>query len=305
MTDEETTTLFMNGGTVLRSDSVVLICRRNGGSNTPESWLVYLEGTKRYDIPLPSEDYFVGIVSLDDDVFALAKEGRICRFSIPVGATPQQIESSRKDWVIEEVDEFGALIRIRRIGSGLFCCGQCGQVYRLDKQKWVPYDHGIRSDDALDFEDIGGSGPDDLYGVGLFGEMHHFDGKTWNEIDVPTNQNLLCVKQTSPGTIYVAGYEALIMRGSLNNWEIIGKAEEDKHYWDIGTLGDMIFFVYGQGIDYLDGDDVIPVDFKIKGKLSFHRVDTNQGQLWSIGEYHLLKFDGKNWTLVVDLPQRK
>lgn len=305
MADETTTTWFINGGAVLRPDSVALVCRVNGGANTPVSWLVYLEGTDRLDIPLPGDDYFVGIASLGEDVYVLAKEGRICRFSIPAGATHTQIESSVKDWVIEDADEFGELIRIRRIGSGLFCCGQCGQVYQLDNQKWVPHDHGFRSDDAQDFEDIGGSGPDDLYGVGLFGEMHYFDGQAWKEIHVPTNQNLLCVKQTSPGTIYVAGYRALIMRGRLNDWEIMGEAEDDKRYWDICILGDRVFFVHGHGIDSLEGDNLIPVDFKIKGEFSFHRVDANHGQLWSIGEQHLLKFDGKDWALAVNLQQPK
>jgi hypothetical protein len=285
------------GGCVLRENCVALLVRTNIESENPLSWAVVVDGSNRYEFRLV-EDYFVGIVARQDNFFALGKGGNVCRFAVPPDASRDEIENSRREWLIPDANDFGALNRIRVIGDEVYCCGQFAQVYRYENDTWIRGDDGFRSFDGPDFEDIGGKGQNDLYGVGLFGTMHRYDGERWQKVDVPTDQHLLCIKHSTDEDLYIGGYNGLVMRGHLDRWRIIAEPVREKRYWDLERFADRTYFAFGGGIDSVKDDVAEAVELKIPKKLSFHRLSAKGGQLWSFGLNDVLKFDGVKWELV-------
>ncbi|MCU7905711.1 MAG: hypothetical protein KZQ76_07570 [Candidatus Thiodiazotropha sp. (ex Epidulcina cf. delphinae)] len=283
------------GACVLREDNIAAIFRKNIEAEDLDFSVMYFDGSMFHELPLDN-DYYIGIVNCGDDVFVLGKSGNITRYSLSSNMTLNDILSSREDWSIEDSKDYCDLVRIRVLGADVLCCGQFSQLYLLESDLWKRYDHGLRSYDSPDFQDIGGSGVKEIYGVGLDGEVRMFNGINWRKIDIPTNQHILCIGSYSADEYFLAGYNGLILKGRDDLWEVKGEMEDDKRYWDCARHYDRMYFVHSKGIDCLDGDELEHLDIQIPGeKLTFHRLFSGENYLWSIGEQHILMFDGRAW----------
>jgi hypothetical protein len=289
--------LFLNDGCVVRKDVLILAAGFNADADGNCSRVIYtLDGQwRQFDAP---DARFISVTAVENTGYLVSAHGLAVEVPLSPGVTMEQIDNAGT-WSIEGPSKLGQTTRIRAIAGQPYCCGQRGQVYRLEGGKWVRADAGLQKRGGPDQEDIDGSGPSDIYTVGLDGAMHHFDGRKWKAIDLPTNVSLSNIRCVSPDLYYVCGNDGLIMKGARNRWEIIGDPVPDKNYWGLEVFEETVYLSHGKGIDRLTDEGVEPVDLKIKKKkLTFHRLHGRDGQLWSFGEDHMLKFDGKTWTEV-------
>ena len=100
-----------------------------------------------------------------------------------------------KPEIIDNSDEgpqnLGDLQEIRTIGSRAYVVGMSRTAYRCDgEDRWVRIEKGLRcpkgDDSDAGLTSIHGFRENDVYAVGWEGEIWHFDGKRWAELDSPT-----------------------------------------------------------------------------------------------------------------------
>jgi len=289
--------LFFSDGCVVRRDVLLLAAGFNADPDQDYSRVVFSLGGewRHFDV---EEDAVISVTASGDTGYVVASNGSV--FEVPLNAslTIKAIDEKMREWMIESVVDYGELTRVRAISGVPYCCGQSGQVYRLGKTKWVRADHGLRSDEGPDLEDIDGSGVDDVYVVGIGGAMHHFDGATWRRVDLPTNLNLSNIRRASDGVYYACGDDGLILKGCGHDWRIVTDIVPDKNYWGLEVFNGGVYLAHDKGIDRLMDDQVLPVPLGIPGRLTFHRLHAGNGHLYSFGTDDVLKFDGISWSRI-------
>ncbi|MEB4591292.1 hypothetical protein VSS37_09910 [Candidatus Thiothrix sp. Deng01] len=288
-------TYLISSGCIVGLYQIALVVRLDIEAEKPKSVLLFSKNGNSHRFML-GNDFYVDSLINENNIYILGKSGHIISFSLDNKNSPDEIAQSKVEWRINDADEFGDLIRIRKIGDDLFCGGQCGQIYRLVSNTWERHDCGFRDYESPDFEDIGGEDKDDFYGVCLAGETYHFSKGQWKRIDVPTNENLLCIQHIQNQSVCIAGYGGLVMTGNDDIWRLIGHSNE-KNYWDLALLEEKIFFAHGKGIDYMKNEKITAVEFNIDQKLTFHRLASYHNQLWSFGEKHVLFLEDGQWNI--------
>jgi hypothetical protein len=242
------------------------------------------------------DDVAVSVTCLQRErvAFFLGYNGTILIIHLPVSG-----RGSRSVDVIPVSEEFGNLLRIRNIAEHVYVCGMSGQVYRRESRSWKQIDHGLRGEAGLDFEDIGGFAPDDLYAVASSGVVVHFDGQQWSRLDFPTNRPLSGVRCVAEGEVYICGNDGGLFRGRLNKWEFIGDRGVEENFWAVEKFGETVFVAYDEGLFAHDGKSLSKVNFGVGDAFDGHRLHANDGLLWSFGEEHVLCFDGTAWRRIV------
>lgn len=114
----------------------------------------------------------------------------------------------------------GRMSHIRQIGAHLFACGHNGQIYqRMGTDHWRAIDEGVYQageySDSDDFEVrakallgaimnkrilncIDGNSERDVYVVGDSGYMAHYDGATWSQVVLKTDEHLQGTSKNPP-----------------------------------------------------------------------------------------------------------
>jgi hypothetical protein len=199
---------------------------------------------------------------------------------------------------ISDVNIYGELFRVRSFSGSVYACGQSSQVYRLQGNGWTHFDQGLLDKRGETLEDIDGSGPDDIYAVGLSGTIAHYDGRRWTLLDSPTNEHLSNVRCISRDKVYLCGNNGVLFRGYRDNWEYIGSLDLAETFWGMDMFAGELYLAHSGGIVKHDGINLVPVSTGPQ-KRTFHRLHSNDGLLISFGVDDVLSFDGSNWKEIV------
>jgi hypothetical protein len=198
---------------------------------------------------------------------------------------------------------YGYVNKLAMIQGELYVCGYARQVYRRERSKWVHIDQGmIAAVDAVgvSLESMDGRSHADIYAVGLGGEMWHYDGRLWDQIDSPTNRHLMEVSCVSPTLTYAVGKEGIVVRGNDTHWEVLQNPGFKDDLWGVVAFKDEVYVAGFGGIARIDGSDIVPVDTGLGKLMPGYRLRTGPpGVMWSIGNDHLLRFDGQKWEEIV------
>lgn len=200
-----------------------------------------------------------------------------------------------------EPDQFGYLFETRQIGNRVFVCGSSGQIYRREKSGWIHHDQGVldpvnRGESAL--YSIDGFSEEDVYTVGLNGDMWHNDGQSWTKLSSPARADLNAVRCVSSQEVYLAGDHGQFFRGHLDSWQPIAMPPKCGDLWGLEYFQDKVFIAARGGLFEYDGIEVRRVETRLKPEPDAHRFDTRDGVMWSFGFKHLCFFDGEKWTSV-------
>lgn len=141
----------------------------------------------------------------------------------------------RSEQLISSVESHGFLNAARTVGGKVFCVGMWRQVYVWDRETgWAPIHEGclderMPPDKVTGFYSIDGTGEDDLWAVGLRGEIWRATKGSWTQISSPTNLMLEQVRMTPHGDVFAAGQCGLLLRGRKEEWTVIqeGATTED------------------------------------------------------------------------------
>jgi hypothetical protein len=202
------------------------------------------------------------------------------------------------------VERKGKLLRVRGIGQRAYVVGMGRQVYRRDDaHRWTPIDQSVLvpadNMQLLGFNSIDGFSETDIYAVGLKGEIWHFNGKRWQQLDSPTNRILNDAVCAGDGQVYACGDEGFLLRGRNDNWSIITDESFKRDIWNLCWFADRLFIATTQGLFFLnDKGQVKSVDFGGDMPKTTYHLSARDGILWSIGSKDIMQFDGKTWTRI-------
>ena len=201
-------------------------------------------------------------------------------------------------------DGAGAMTQIREIGDILVACGYEGQVYWRAPSGWQSLGGGLAHfatpGRSVDLNSVDGTGPDDIYAVGLHGRIFHFDGKAWSEMDSPTNVHLERVRVVAGGHILVCGNLGTVLQGDRRGLAIAPIDGFIEHLWGIELYKGKVYAAHMGGLMVFDGRGWSPVDMGLDKRLRLpddgYRLDAFDGVLWSFGPKRIAVFDGQAWT---------
>ncbi|MCE3602998.1 hypothetical protein LXA47_05195 [Massilia sp. P8910] len=148
----------------------------------------------------------------------------------------------------------GILTRLRTIDGWLYFCGGHNSVgKRLAKNSWFSHSEGVPNPpraDGLDnfLNDIDGFSEQDLYTVGNYGQVFHFDGKAWKRVSLPTNIDLETVCCAGDGQVYISGAKGTTYRGRGNKWQLIHKGGGSLPFRDMVWYEDRIWCTSDYGL---------------------------------------------------------
>jgi hypothetical protein len=212
--------------------------------------------------------------------------------------TLESVKGSMAEATIPDTARFGEILRIRAFAGQVFCCGQSAQVYRLYQGLWIHADDGIISREAQTLEDIDGTGPDDVYAVGMAGTILHFDGRQWRALDSPTDQPLSCVRCVQ-NKVYICGNNGVFLRGDSRGWESIGSDHPGVNFWGMEVIDDIVYLAHVRGIVKYQNGTFSEVKFASRRKVSCNRLNAWNGRLLSVGVDDMLFFDGESWKELI------
>jgi hypothetical protein len=240
----------------------------------------------------------------------------ISAYDSPVGPTVMALgidgkihvsDNSGQHWETVDTSKEGPsrlrhLSSMRIIGNYVYVAGMQRQVYRRQKPSgtWRRFDEGVlvprKSLEIEGFNSIDGLREDDIYAVGLHGQIWHYDGARWTEEESPTNVKLECVRCVSPDLVFVCGGNGIVIKGRTNRWETVNHEITKETFWGAAYLGDTLYLSTSQGTLFqLRENEMAPVDMKLGKDVSTFSLHGNDGIVLSIGNHDLCLFDGAQW----------
>lgn len=193
--------------------------------------------------------------------------------------------------------KLGYLNQIRLIDNRIFVCGYRRQIYCREKERWIHFDQGILADKVERGKGLlgmCGKTWDNLYVVGRDGEIFHFDGNDWSNLNSPTNLTLEACCTSRTNDIFVCGNKGLILRGNHQGWMLIDPAGFSENLWDIIEYQGETISAHRSGLVKVRKDKVEPWE-GLPPNTTTARLAVIGDQLWSVGNYHIQMYDGVKW----------
>jgi hypothetical protein len=196
--------------------------------------------------------------------------------------------------------DIGKLRAIKAINNSVIAVGMGRQVYiRKAQDQWLAIDKDIRSfpsqGKVFGFEDIDGFSLENMYCVGWYGEIWHYNGKKWTQKNSPTNQILSIVCCGGDGNIYICGRRGLIIIGKGDQWEIIEQQDTIEDFWGMVWFSGKLHLASTRAIYVLDSDKLSLVDFGDDIPSTCYDLSVSEDVLYSVGEKDLMLFNNGNW----------
>jgi hypothetical protein len=187
------------------------------------------------------------------------------------------------------------------IGGYAFACGSDRQVFkRVDEGQWISMHapDSSKLDGTYGFESIAGFDEEDIYAVGWKGEIWHFNGEKWRQIDSPTIQILTSVVCAEDGVVYIGGRNGTLIKGRGDIWEIVNRTGYNGDIWSMQFFDKKLFIATLDRICTLKEQDLEPVKMGNDYPGTCYHLTTSDGVMWSIGTDDIFSFDGKTWTRI-------
>ena len=230
---------------------------------------------------------------LQNEVFILGRLGEVARVQ------PDTI--TRED--IDGPETHGNLVSLRRIGNRLFACGIARQVYERDASgNWLRADQGLLDETSpvgtvTGLRDLDGAAPEDIYAVGLEGEIWNRSASRWRALASPTNVILEQVRAVDSETLYAVGQHGLILRGRSESWAVIEQGETEADFWGLELFNRALYLCTASQLFRLNAAGELEA-LKLPGAPATHlsRLRAGFDTLWLFGATRFFwTTDGSTW----------
>jgi hypothetical protein len=211
---------------------------------------------------------------------------------------------------------------ITYIGQHAYICGMMRKVFRREGiQTWK--DITIPDNNSHMFKELrhflkkkgnflgaytgfyamDGFSRDELYAGGERGDMWHFSGKRWTQIDLPANFDIRAITCAGDRYVYASGYTGGILKGRGDHWKLLD-AEPGLTINSSAWFDGQLFLSDNSGLWILEDDVPKPFYFPSDGPVQYSALGVKSAPdaLVAYGPYQALVFDGKSWTEVIANP---
>ena len=219
----------------------------------------------------------------------------------------------------------GPMNHIRQISAHLYACGQNGQVYqRIGQDDWRAIDEGLykpidyiagssdiqaRMNNVMEamanqlvLNCIDGSHERDIYAVGDSGYMAHYDGTSWQKIDLPTDEHLQWVRCYGSKEVWVCGYNGTLLKGNKDDgFRDQSSIDDNDTWWCLAKYGQDIYLSATAGLYVFSANSrkIERVRTGLDPELDdTYRVDVKGGALWSMGEKDITRLYKGKWERI-------
>jgi len=247
-------------------------------------------------------------------VYALDENGKVEAYSRN-GSEITQIPGAGLD----ESPHLGYVSQIRSIGDSLCVCGYNGQVYKNNKEEWLPLDKGFEKkevdlerlkspdpedhlkawddydDGLLHLVDINGTSEDNLYVVGTDGVIAYHNGGEWKLLKKITGAHLNSIFIVAPDDVIIVGDHGTVLRGNAaDGFRVIFRKNSNFHLYGAAAFRDSIYLASSNGL-YLLEDDLNQVEEEMFYDKEVLEVEEKDGVLWILCEKFLSRFNGEKF----------
>ncbi len=246
--------------------------------------------------------------------FALSEQGEV-EVTWPGGRSIETIEGAGLRSTSQPI--YGYVKAIREIDGSLYVCGSGGQVYKRIENSWhhiadtlkvpatAPQSDAATIDKDFgkhEFSDLDGYSADDIYVVGSDGDVFHFDGRSWDRCETPTDEILTAVSCGVDGEVWVCGFNGTLLRGNFaNGFRECSRYDDNMIFSSVAMFNESAYMASSEGLFFFNNETQKIA--KVTTNLRPEIVDSNvvfsaDGVLWSVGYKDIAYFDGKTWTRV-------
>jgi hypothetical protein len=193
---------------------------------------------------------------------------------------------------------YGDFRRVTEIGGKAHAVGHEGMVYRLDSlNAWTRIDEGLPA--SFNAEVAQGYGLSDIYAAGFRGQLWHFGGANWRQVELPTNSILAAILCIPNSVTYIGGHRGVLLRGLGDSWALVENDDIDD-IWGLAWFAEELYVSTLDGLYRFRDSMLVPIAVvDDDAPASTYQLSVALGVLWSIGENDLFAFDGSAWTRVV------
>jgi hypothetical protein len=199
----------------------------------------------------------------------------------------------------------GAVARVKSIGGPAICCvaQSRGILIREGVEQWrrlgpeMPSDaDAIVSDEG--FEDFDAFSDDDIYAVGGDGDVWHFDGRDWRQLDFPSNLETTAVCCAGDGLVYVGLEAGTVYRGRGDSWELIHEDDMTLPFKDMVWYDGKVWCTSDYGIWTIENGSLTTAPVKPGVKVCAGHLSTRDGVLLVAGYGGACFLKDGGWTTI-------
>ena len=214
---------------------------------------------------------------------------------------------SHREAIRRQTGYVSILRSVSQIGDDVYAVGMKRQIYRREcAQAWVEMDDGVADygdNSFIGFNGLDGPSKENLYAVGLNGEIWFRHDGFWRKIDSPTNVHLHSVFCSSDGKIYIGGRSGLFLEGMFDAW-IVRDLQTDQTVWSIRMFQNILYVLLDRGIFCVEREQLKQIDNKLVESEDFHTLASDDASLWVFGRKKIVRYDGVFWTeLDCEIPE--
>jgi hypothetical protein len=282
-------------GFIENANSVRVICHVGEGEDAIPA-VAHWDGLKKKWSLLPMKWVPVGLAMLDlpqPCVFALSVDGT-------VGYGYGDYKEERMDATEDGPKSRGPLREIRVIDAQLYATGMGRQVYRKELNgNWHRIDAGVVAPKGeiapSGFSSIHGTAVNDIWAVGILGEIWHFNSSVWTKQESPTNLIIHKVIAVQPDNVYAVAQKGQVLLYDGKAWNLVYSDPRIDNLWDAEWFLDTLYVASEKAIYRLLSDNSLEV-ISTTAANSFGHLHAKDGVLWSFGTSHLAyTHDGNIW----------
>jgi hypothetical protein len=188
------------------------------------------------------------------------------------------------------------------INDTVYCCGMARTVLkRLGRDNWLEFGPADSNEKGVfGFEDIAGFNENDIYTVGWRGEIWHFNGSDWRQIDSTVSTRLSSICCAEDGFVYIVGVNGVMLKGRNESWIII-ETNCKENLIDVEFYQEQIYVVTDFEILKLNQNGLKKdTEFSTKDKPStcLHLLKAKDA-IFSMGTKDLWRKKTLNWERIV------
>lgn len=259
----------------------------------PSVLLQIEQGTVQSNTVLPF--IAASLVDTPEGLIVVGRLGQVARFR-----SGQRFEEE-----IVGPDDFGFLVEARSIGDRLYVVGMGRQVYVRDNGgQWSRADSGVLDQNAdidrmTGFRSVDAVSSQEIFAVGLEGEIWRHSAGIWRQEPSVTNLILEQVRAGGDGEVYIAGQMGTLIKGHHTVWSVLDQTETESDFWGLEWFQGDLYLAARDTLLCLPKGQLPLRPVPVAGCNSFGVLSAGHGALWSFGatEAHWTS-DGARWHSV-------
>jgi len=175
-------------------------------------------------------------------------------------------------------------------------------VVKFTDNKWIQLKNGLPDYEEIigkesGFSDIDGFSEDDIYAGGGNGDLWHWNGKKWKQIDCPTNAFLDNICCGDDGLVYITMNKNAILCGRGDNWEFINQNMTD-NFESIVWFKDRIYLSSSHQLFQIKDKKFSAANEGEFRSLIWGNLSVGNGIMVAALGRRIGIYDGKTWAII-------